>query len=291
MPTPHPDTETEDEFVERCIPVVLDDGTTDDGDQAAAICHSMYQDAAKAKARPLHLEHKNLPLQIKDIGEREFHGHAAIFGNVDLGGDIILEGAFKKSLASHKRNSTWPPMFWMHHPDQVPGVWKSIEEDDIGLAVHGELVETELGNDTRILLQKKAVRGLSVGYYAVDRDWDKEGNRLLKTLDLWESSIVSLAMNPKARVALVKARLSETGEYVPTERELEGDLIKVGYSRSAARGVIAALKASADSGMLSRGQWDAGPADEDHDPEGVLKEAEEAIGKILRDVFTPTLHH
>lgn len=44
MPTPKAD-ETEDEFIDRCIPIVIGDGTAKDGEQAAAICHSMFRDA------------------------------------------------------------------------------------------------------------------------------------------------------------------------------------------------------------------------------------------------------
>lgn len=46
MPTPH-DGESEKDFVERCIPIVLGEGTAKDGSQAAAICHSMYDEHKK----------------------------------------------------------------------------------------------------------------------------------------------------------------------------------------------------------------------------------------------------
>jgi len=42
MPRPHTG-ESEKDFVKRCVPVVIDEGTTKDGAQAAAICHSMYR--------------------------------------------------------------------------------------------------------------------------------------------------------------------------------------------------------------------------------------------------------
>lgn len=42
MPTPRVD-ESEKDFVSRCIPVVINDGTAADGSQAAAICHSMWR--------------------------------------------------------------------------------------------------------------------------------------------------------------------------------------------------------------------------------------------------------
>lgn len=41
MPTPKKG-EKREAFVRRCIPIVLDEGTAEDGSQAAAICHSMF---------------------------------------------------------------------------------------------------------------------------------------------------------------------------------------------------------------------------------------------------------
>lgn len=41
MPTPNAN-ETEKDFVARCIPVVLEEGTAKDNKQAAAICFSMF---------------------------------------------------------------------------------------------------------------------------------------------------------------------------------------------------------------------------------------------------------
>jgi len=42
MPTPR-NKESEDKFVDRCIPIVIEDGTAKDGKQAVAICHSIFQ--------------------------------------------------------------------------------------------------------------------------------------------------------------------------------------------------------------------------------------------------------
>jgi len=43
MPVPA-ENESRSDFVNRCIPIVLDDGTAEDEEQAAAICHSMFDD-------------------------------------------------------------------------------------------------------------------------------------------------------------------------------------------------------------------------------------------------------
>lgn len=44
MPVPRPD-ESRDEFISRCIPVVLDDGTAESQDQAVAICNSLWSES------------------------------------------------------------------------------------------------------------------------------------------------------------------------------------------------------------------------------------------------------
>jgi len=207
-------------------------------------------------------QHLNFQLELKQIGEKEFEGHGSVFGNVDLGGDIVVPGAFKRSLARHKQAGTLPQMFWMHKADMVPGAWKEMHEDERGLFVRGELADTQLGNEIHTLLKMKAVRGLSIGYQTVDSDYDKDGNKLLKEVDLWEVSPVSLAMNPLAKVEAVKSRLSCVGEYVPTEREFERILRDVGCSRKVAATVVAKLYDPDTSGMLDEHLRDAGAVTE-----------------------------
>jgi HK97 family phage prohead protease len=211
----------------------------------------------------------NFSLEIKALNDREFSGHGAVFGNVDLGGDIIVPGAFKRTLAAHKRAGSMPAMFWMHAPDQVAGVWHDMKEDDRGLFVRGELADTQLGNEMRTLLKMKAVRGMSIGYRTMDSDFDRDGNRLLKEVELMEVSIVSLAMNPLAKVEAVKSRLSDLGEYVPTEREFEHGLRDAGYSRKVAKILTAKVfDDEMDSGTLRQPRLrDAGNVESDEEME------------------------
>lgn len=43
MPTPRTN-ESRDDFIARCIPIVLDEGTAEDNDQAVAVCNSMWEE-------------------------------------------------------------------------------------------------------------------------------------------------------------------------------------------------------------------------------------------------------
>lgn len=196
-----------------------------------------------SKNLPGSREFKNVSFELKALNAHQFEGHGSVFNNVDYGGDIVLPGAFASSLKEHKANDELPQMFWMHKMDQVPGKWLDMAEDSKGLYVKGELLPTTLGNDMQILVKNKAVRGLSIGFTIKDREWvDDDDNgvvRLIKDVDLWEVSLVSLAMNPLAQVEAVKARLSGTGEFVQTKRDFEKFLRDHGYSRSFAETIIA----------------------------------------------------
>ena len=178
-----------------------------------------------------------VPLELKSLNKGEFEGYGSVFGNEDLGGDVVMKGAFSRSLHEHKQKGSLPLMFWMHNPEKVAGKWLEMSEDDAGLRVKGMLADTPLGNEIHTLLKMEAVRGLSIGFSINDQEW-KGDTRLIKEAKLWEVSVVSLPMNPLAQVAHAKSQLSALGEYVPTAREFERILRDVGCSQSTAKRII-----------------------------------------------------
>jgi HK97 family phage prohead protease len=270
MPIPKPKpSENHDEFITRCMDNAIMKEEYPDTDQRLAVC------MGQLKAKSMNLTTK---LEIKALKNRQFEGHGSIFGNVDYGGDIVLPGAFSKTLAEHKSAGTLPQMFWAHKQDQVPGKWLEMSEDSDGLHVVGELADTQLGRDTHTLLKMDAVRGMSIGYTTKDYDFDKDGHRLLKEVDLWEVSVVSLAMNPAAQIQHVKSRLSSRGEYVPTEeemaqmkREIEQILKGKGFSKKLA---------TLCSGNIFK---DFGAILETEKPKG--KEVEDESGAMLEEAL------
>jgi HK97 family phage prohead protease len=147
--------------------------------------------------------HKSFPLKIevKDDNTRTVEGWASTFGNKDLGGDIILPGAFADSLKDRK-----PKMLWQHNTDQVIGVWDTATETDQGLYVKGRILDTTLGNDAYKLAQAGAIDSMSIGYSTIDANTDYDtGIRTLKKLELYEVSLVTFPMNEKATITAVKA--------------------------------------------------------------------------------------
>ena len=143
-----------------------------------------------------------------------------MFNNVDGGGDIVLPGAFAKSIAGRL-----PKMLWQHKSDMVIGKWDEVRETPDGLFLKGRLLKTTLGNDAYELAQHGAIDGLSIGYVTKDSAFDrKSGTRSLKEVDLHEVSLVTFPMNDKAGITRVKS----TDGTLLTEREFEEFLRDVG---------------------------------------------------------------
>ena len=124
-----------------------------------------------------------------------FAGYAAIFGRADRGGDVVRAGAFARSL---RRGAGAVPLLWQHAPGRPIGRVSYLEEDKRGLRVIGRLSDGAAGREAAALLKEGAGRGLSFGYRV--REAEGEGPRELIELDLVEISLVTLPMQPRARV-------------------------------------------------------------------------------------------
>lgn len=192
--------------------------------------------AERAKLRPkLRLETKLAGLALDQVDiDGSFSGYASLFGEVDLGQDIIEPGAFAKSLKA--RGTSGIRMLWQHDANEPIGVWTVIREDSRGLFVEGRLAKgVPRARDALELMRSGALDGLSVGFRTVRaRKETRTGIRRIVEADLWEISVVTFPMLPSARIANVKARA------LPTTREFERWLTRdAGLSRNDARTVIA----------------------------------------------------
>lgn len=124
-----------------------------------------------------------------------FAGYAAIFDRPDRGGDVVRAGAFARAL---QRGPKSVPLLWQHEPGRPVGTIEYLKEDGRGLRVIGRLSESAAGREAAALLGDGAVSGLSFGYRV--RAAQGEAPRELIDLDLVEVSLVTLPMQPKARV-------------------------------------------------------------------------------------------
>lgn len=185
------------------------------------------------------LKRLNRPFEVKSVSdEGEFSGYGSVFGVKDAYGDVVIKGAFAKSLDQWKDQGALPAMLWQHDSREPIGVWSKMTEDDHGLLVEGRILleAGEVERRAHAHLKAKSVRGLSIGYSVPlgGMEYDKENDAfLLKQIDLWEVSPVTFAANPEAQVETVKQAL-EAGP-----KEFERFLREAGLSRSQAKGLMA----------------------------------------------------
>lgn len=165
-----------------------------------------------------------------DDDTRTIEGFASVFNYVDFQKDIVLPGAFAKSI---KRGM--PVMLWQHDSHQPVGVWDEMEEQEKGLYVKGRTLDTTLGNDVYKMLKARAIKGLSIGYGTKKYEIDQvKGVRKLIELDLYEVSLVTFPANEKAQITRVK---SADGTLID-ERAFEEFLRDAGFSRKEAKTII-----------------------------------------------------
>lgn len=128
-------------------------------------------------------------------------GYASLFGLTDQGGDAVMPGAFRASLAKLAGKGDKVRMLWQHDPTRPIGVWDEIREDEKGLWVKGRLLpEVAQAREAAALIQAGAIDGLSIGYRTVRAERDQKGRRMLAEVELWEVSLVTFPMLPEAKV-------------------------------------------------------------------------------------------
>jgi HK97 family phage major capsid protein/HK97 family phage prohead protease len=198
MPKPGKN-ESHDDFISRCIPIVLDDGTAKDQAQAVAICNSIWEDSKKSISRA----HSVLEIKAVDEDLRILKGTATT-PTPDRLGDII------EPLGVQVKNPI--PLLWQHRSSEPVGTAILGKADKNGIrfeakipkiAEPGKLKERidEAWQSIKIGL----VKGVSIGFRAMDMSFMKDGGiRFLET-EVMELSLVTIPANADATIEQIKA--------------------------------------------------------------------------------------
>jgi HK97 family phage prohead protease len=148
---------------------------------------------------------------IKDVDKesRTVTGYFSVFGNVDSDGDMIMPGAFKRTLANNLRRIKH---LWQHNPHQPLSSASTenltVKEDGIGLYFESKMNNTSWGRDAIEAYLSGTVDEHSIGFNTVNQT-KKQGYNELTELKLWEGSSVTWAANPEARTSAIKSLSKE----------------------------------------------------------------------------------
>jgi HK97 family phage prohead protease len=165
-------------------------------------------DKIKSKNRELPIYAvKGLELSVKDIDAQTRRVKIALsaFGNVDSDRDVIIKGAFSKSIQERGPESTSNRKiaFLRYHDwEHQIGKFISLEETDQHLLAVCELGKSTKGNDALLDYQDGIIREHSIGFrYIYDKmelvemQDPSQSYWRIKEVDLWEGSAVTFGAN------------------------------------------------------------------------------------------------
>lgn len=160
----------------------------------------------KSTTAPTEAQSRDAPAQFKFAGKAgSFEGYAAIFGNVDSGGDVILEGAFQEFSKTRDGKT----LVLYQHSIRDP-IGKAVtSQDSKGLHFRAELaLEDPTAKKAYTLMREGIIDCMSIGFDVLPGGaQSKPGRRELSRLKLFEISPVVWGMNTLARIETVKSAL------------------------------------------------------------------------------------
>ncbi|MBN88346.1 HK97 family phage prohead protease [Candidatus Woesearchaeota archaeon] len=130
-------------------------------------------------------------------------GYGSYFGNKDSDNDVIMKGAYKKTI---KENGERVKYLYQHNMMQPIGKMKELYEDDKGLVFVAEIAKTQLGKDVVELMKSGILTENSVGIMPIQKE-NKRDYREITEVKLYEISAVTLAANEEAKILDVKGNV------------------------------------------------------------------------------------
>jgi len=156
--------------------------------------------------------------EIKDADEKTgiVTGYASIFGNIDSDKEIVVAGAFAKTLAERGVESAKPRIkhLWQHDSWQPIAIPKVLKEDEKGLYFESVFGKDSFSQDKLQQHIDKIITELSIGYNVIKHEDvnDGDGNfeyRKLLELKLWEYSSVTWGANSLTEVISAKGEMAD----------------------------------------------------------------------------------
>lgn len=131
----------------------------------------------------------------------------------DSYGDIIVPGAFTKTIENRKATGHPFPLCFNHDFSAVIGAVNTIEEKEQGPYIEADFLDTQLGQDVRKMVLSGAIYQFSFAYDVLK--WrapnaEEKGNgviNVLEEVEVYEVSVVTVPANSNAQVTDIKSAI------------------------------------------------------------------------------------
>jgi len=143
-------------------------------------------------------------MSVKDVDTKSgiVTGYFASFDTIDSCMDMIVKGAFKKTIAERGPNGTNQIKHLLQHDCDDPiGFIQVLKEDKIGLYFESKMSSTDDGQDVLTMYAEGIYNEHSIGYRTIKEERVDDGNNnllyyKLSEVKLWEGSTVLWGANP-----------------------------------------------------------------------------------------------
>lgn len=189
------------------------------------------------------MKHKNAEAAITapDPDTGTFEAIVSVFNNVDMAGDVVRPGAFKKSIEHWANSGDSIPVYWSHQLSdptmnigavldiaELPGGDKSIPDwanpwvkEHGGLYVKAQLDDFGMGAHVRHLLKTRRVKQFSYTYDVLREQKNKSGDNELLDLFVHEVGPTPLGCNPLTELIGAKKAPDEPDPPPDDDRDVE----------------------------------------------------------------------
>lgn len=177
---------------------------------------------------------KTSKFQVKESNDDSMtiKAYGSVFGNEDSDKDVILKGAYKKTIKE------WGPegadrikLVAQHDISRPIARITSMKEDDYGLLIEAKFGDWTDSKDYYQMMKAGVINELSVGFVGVQKEENEFGGYTFKEIKLYEISAVTIAANDKAVVTEVKTsdplKLVKQVEDEELRHKLEHEFLKL----------------------------------------------------------------
>lgn len=150
------------------------------------------------------LIYKTAPVgELMDTDDKRYvKGYGSVFGNIDSDGDMLMPGAYAKTI---KENGYRVKYLYQHDMSKPIGKMSELYEDQKGLGFVAEVPETRLGKDVIELMKAGVITENSVGILPIQKGYN-DNIREITEVKLYEISAVTMAANDQAKITNVKSQ-------------------------------------------------------------------------------------
>lgn len=160
---------------------------------------------------------------------KEISGYASVFNVKDSHNDIVLKGAFSKTITSPRKLK----LLSSHNISdarEILGTITELKEDEHGLYFKANISSAPSAQDIAIKAKEGHLDEISIGYYPKAINRRKDGINELTEIELLEISLVTRASNAEAQVLSVKqedSNVCKQKEIIMSEQEKKEEIVEV----------------------------------------------------------------